>query len=243
MNTTTKKGISAFGLKYIALLTMTIDHAGLIFLSYDTMAYTIARNIGRIAFPLYCFLLVEGFLHTSNRRSYFIRLLLFAFISEIPFDMMVYRFPQITDMSVLNGHQNVYFTLAFGFLALCLIDHYRSKGPYVALAIGAFFVMAAELLQTDYSYIGIFVILLFYMYKTFAADQNLLLGYLLPILPLLSYGNYFVLLAIPFLFLYNGQKGQPLLPGGNSFPGAKYIFYLYYPLHLAILSIIGYWIL
>lgn len=237
----TNKGLSSFGLKYIAIITMTIDHAGMMFLSYGTAAYTIARGIGRIAFPVYCFLLVEGFFHTSNRKAYLSRLLAFALISEIPFDMALYHFPQVTNLSILSGHQNVFFTLTLGFLAMCLIEKYRDKGPFVSAIIGIGCMFLAEFLQTDYSFIGVIVILLFYLYKHTCFSQPALYRALLPMLPLLAYGNFCVLLAVPILALYNGQKGS-VLPNGREIPAAKYFFYVYYPLHLTILSVIYYFI-
>lgn len=237
--------LSSFGLKYIALFTMTIDHFGAIFLPYGELSYSISRGIGRIAFPVFCFLLVEGFFHTSNRRAYFLRLLLFAFLSEIPFDMAFYHFPQVTDPSILFGHQNVFFTLTLGFLALCLLERCWWNSFFQRTLIIVAFCILAEILHTDYSFIGVMVILLFYALRknslichgrSVAFDQFLGISY--PVLLLLiAYGNLFVTLAIPVLLLYNGKKGSSL-PNGKSFPGAKYLFYWYYPLHLLLFGIV-----
>lgn len=236
-NTMTKKGFSGFGLKYIALLTMTIDHFSAIFLNPSSVAYAIGRGIGRIAFPIYCFLLVEGYFHTSNHKAYLKRLFLFALISEIPFDMAIYQFPLVTNFSILSGHQNVFFTLSFGFLAMYLIDRYRNVNEMVAIGGTLLLAIGAELLHFDYGCIGILVILIFYAYQRFYTNQNALQGYVTALLPLLFYGNVCVYLALPFLVLYNGEKGNAL-PGGRTFPGAKYFFYLYYPAHLFVLAMI-----
>ena len=120
-----RKGISAATLKWIALVTMTIDHfaaSGLYLqLAYgdgvdvlgDT-GYMVLRTIGRLAFPIYCFLLTEGFRRTRSREHYALRLGVFALISEIPFDLA-------GSGEMWNGwHQNVFFTLLFGLLALML---------------------------------------------------------------------------------------------------------------------------
>lgn len=88
-----KSGISAAVLKWIAVVTMVIDHfaASVYWLlpRYDFGVYNIMRKIGRIAFPIYCFLLVEGFFHTRSRARYLRNCFLFALVSEIPFDMAI----------------------------------------------------------------------------------------------------------------------------------------------------------
>jgi hypothetical protein len=93
--------MSVLVLKTLALFTMVIDHYGAIFQS-DIIIY---RIIGRLAFPIYCFLLVEGYFHTSNIKKYAARLLIFAFISEIPFDLAFFG-------HVGFEHQNIFFTLS-----------------------------------------------------------------------------------------------------------------------------------
>ena len=113
-----RKGISAATLKWIALITMTIDHfaaSGLFSqLAYGMVGWRLAdqlymllRIIGRLAFPIYCFLLAEGFRHTRSRERYALRLGLFALISEIPFDLAACHV--VWDWN----DQNVFFTLLF----------------------------------------------------------------------------------------------------------------------------------
>lgn len=149
-----KKGITGSTLKIIAIVTMFIDHVGAAIIEhYMNLLYLndadycrdlitskvpglwaewmgdisavqnidmIFRAIGRIAFPIFCFLLVEGFLHTRNVKKYLIRLLIFAFISDIPFDLAFFA-------EIGLGHQNVFFTLLLGILALVCIDHVKHK--------------------------------------------------------------------------------------------------------------------
>ena len=134
-----KRGISGSTLKLIAIFTMLIDHTGATILEKTLMArgmssmysgdaqammqfyadngllfgiYTTMRLIGRIAFPIFCFLLVEGFLHTRNVKKYAVRLALFAAISEIPFDLALFN------KTLEFSHQNVFFTLLIGLLTL-----------------------------------------------------------------------------------------------------------------------------
>ena len=129
------KKLSTFTLKLIAIITMVIDHTGAIFFP-DQMWL---RAIGRIAFPIFVFLLVEGLFNTSNIKKYLTRLGIFALISEIPFDMAFYkaRFGvdfltdlkgatqdmQILDLFIrrLIKHQNIFFTLFLGLLAIYLM--------------------------------------------------------------------------------------------------------------------------
>ncbi|MBO4824514.1 MAG: hypothetical protein J5487_03865 [Lachnospiraceae bacterium] len=141
METTEKKGLTSFAIKVIAIVTMLIDHCGAVFVerrlslikatvpnyegdpTYVVLNITdgIMRSIGRIAFPLFIFLLIQGFMHTRNRLKYAIRLGLFALISEVPFDMAFCNdyFNMI--------HQNVFFTLFLGFLFMCAADFIYKK--------------------------------------------------------------------------------------------------------------------
>lgn len=209
-----KFGLSGFALKWIAMISMLIDHTGaVLFPQYIQM-----RMIGRLAFPIYCFLLVEGAVHTSDIRKYEIRLLLFALASELPFDLAFYT-------RVDFRHQNVFFTL---FLGLVVVEQYqkrRQKLSSFLIFIAA--MVLSEVMHTDYSAAGIVFIVLFYLlyqYKTgkqavFAAANFLMYG--------TSVQAYAGLAALPML-LYNGKRG----------PSMKYFFYVFYPLHLLILWLI-----
>ena len=125
------KGISGSTLKIIALVSMLIDHIAASLLTIQLQlhyteplyqAFIVMRYfIGRLAFPIYCFLLVEGFERTKNRRKYAERLFLFALISEVPFDLAFNR-------CVLSlGHQNVFFTLFAGLLAIWGIEEMEKQ--------------------------------------------------------------------------------------------------------------------
>ena len=123
---TSKWGLSASVLKWIAVVTMLIDHfAAAVYWQLDGKEYEIyriLRYIGRIAFPIYCFLLVEGFFYTHNVKKYIGRCLVFALLSEIPFNMAIFGkvwYPQ---------GQNVYFTLTLGLCALVVLDKIRKAG-------------------------------------------------------------------------------------------------------------------
>ena len=159
-----KTGISGSVLKWIAVITMAIDHMGAGFLeSYvmnawggSTIGNTFAgrwneilsvdqilRYIGRPAFPIFCFLLVQGFLHTRDVKKYAIRLGIFALISEIPFDLALHIRPFHWQ------NQNVFFTLLLGLLAIWFM---QSRGGGLVVRVAGLLAGAglAELFHTDY---------------------------------------------------------------------------------------------
>ncbi len=108
------KGLSTFWLKIIAIITMTIDHTAV---CLETPYYTLMRGIGRIAFPIFCYLIVEGFFYTRCLWKYILRLFVFALISQIPFNLMLYKSPCYT-----GGYLNVYFTLLIGLITIYLVN-------------------------------------------------------------------------------------------------------------------------
>ena len=126
--------------------------------------YRVMRNIGRIAFPIFCFLLVEGFMHTRDREKYALRLGCFAAVSEIPFDLAF-------NGKVLEvGYQNVFFTLLLGLLTMMAYDAVMNQSRWsvwkrtalstIAILAGMF---AAEFLSTDYGALGVLCIMVFYL--------------------------------------------------------------------------------
>jgi len=119
-------GLYNSDLKLIAIITMIIDHIGACVVSCIPavqdpnsmvyMLYWVLRIIGRIAFPIFCFLLVEGFIHSKNRYKYALRLLIYSVISEVPFDLA------LTRHAINWSHQNVFFTLLLGLLSMMVLD-------------------------------------------------------------------------------------------------------------------------
>ena len=205
-------GLNGFSLKWIAMITMLIDHIGAVLFPMHMEL----RIIGRLAFPIYCFLLVEGAVHTSDWRKYLGRLCLFAVISEIPFNLAI-----AGEVFTLE-YQNVFFTLALGLSAVLAFRHCKRRPAALLLAI--FFIVAAEFLQTDYGGGGVLLILLLYLLRErvlakcicFAAEIFLWFGGL----------EVFALFSLVPILCYNGRKG----PGG-----LKYFFYVFYPVHLLLL--------
>ena len=221
--------MNGFWLKLIAMITMLIDHTAAILIPNDTMVYMICRSIGRLAFPIYCFLLIEGFLHTNNIKKYLTRLGVFAFISEIPFDLGFYN------RIIYLYHQNIFFTLFIGLTVLFFVGkvEHKYRGNYtlnsfltsLVVLIGC---VVATFLQTDYGALGVLMIAAFYFFRY---NKVLLIASLIILNGLLG-GRIQALAAVSMVFIwfYNGEKGKQW---------NKYVFYIYYPLHILMLYFIA----
>ncbi len=224
-------GISAAVLKWIAVVSMVIDHfACSVYPCLEGRSaetYTVLRNIGRIAFPIYCYLLVEGFFHTKNVWRYLRNLLLFAVISEIPFNMAVFG-----HVFYLKG-QNVYWSLALGLLAMILlkyVDGFRAWQLLAQGAVIAVFLFLGEFLEVDYHWRGIACMILFYYLQKLHVRQ--VVATAAGAVAFLLYENPTVLFAFAAIFLYNGKRGRQ----------AKYAFYAIYPLHLLVFGVLRLWL-
>lgn len=222
----TEKYLNSGNLKIIAAVSMLIDHIGYCVLYWFTQdegalpypVYEGLRIVGRLAFPLYCFLLAEGFAHSKNRTRYAVRLALFAVISEIPYDLMC----RCTVLSF--DVQNVYFTLLLGFLSMACIHRFAKK-IYLSIIAVALCCAAAHFFNTDYGAYGVILIVLMFsvrqappLIKSIAIAGGLIIKGLPP------------LTAIIPISMYNGEKGK----------APKYFFYIFYPAHIMLLCAIRY---
>lgn len=239
--------LNAFTLKMIAIITMLIDHTAAVFnhkcqhtpgfqlvtgtptwkwlrFIVTNPYYRTLRDIGRIAFPIFCFFIVEGFVHTRSRRKYILRLFLFGLISEIPFDLALAGKP------FYWKHQNVMFEMCLGVIMLLVVEYlwYRDglpnllrlllEGAVIAGCLGA-----AYLLHLDYRWKGLFLILILYIFRhdrllQCAAGAAAFIWYELT-----------SIFSFPLLAFYNGHRGRPI----------KYFFYIFYPAHLLILYLLA----
>ena len=239
-----KRGLSQEGLKTIACVTMLLDHIGatvVLATFYQStgaeqgiwlQVYNTLRTVGRLAFPVYCFLLVEGTFHTKNPKKYGIRLLTGMLLSEIPFDL------------AFNGgvdwqSQSVMATLLLGFVMLEIME--KCPNLPVKLILILPFSLAAEKLGTDYGAMGIHVIAAFALTRDLKGKhiwQFFLLWFIF------SPGHRMMLnwqegihwtiqelaaFAVVPIALYNGRKA-------TSSKALQWGFYLFYPVHLLILS-------
>lgn len=246
-----RAGISGSGLKILSVIFMLADHIaavvffhilsqnGIFYLGDTSVSYMrelvqdgfvgwiyvwyqiMRRIVGRWAFPIYCFLLVEGFEKTKDRRKYAGRLLAFALVSEVPFDLA------FDGKMISLEHQNVFFTLLLGFLMIWAMEEIGRNcqellvkwtgGAAVFLAA----VLLAELIRCDYSGKGIIAIALLFLFRRKKAEQ-MIAGCVAFCWEIMAP------LAFLFVYFYNGRRGLRL----------KYFFYIFYPAHLLVLYLI-----
>lgn len=245
---------SAF-LKHTACLSMFIDHFfAVIFWAYwgwlltcgasaeaaDAAGgiYQLGRAVGRTAFILFAFMASEGFRYTHSRKKYLLRLLAFAVISEIPFDLAING-----TFFTMDG-QNVYWTLFLGVSALCFLDKLRGR-PLLQFMSVMLCCIAAFLFDTDYMFMGVLLIVVFYVcrksfwYQFAAGTVTIYMGMVLiyavnywgsgirwAVYLQASTTELYGLFAFCLIYFYNGKKGR-------QFPKAFY--YWFYPLHLLLL--------
>ncbi len=252
--------MTGFALKLLAILSMLIDHIGYVLIPTSSPWYLACRLIGRLAFPIFCFLLSEGLIHTRSRPQYLLRLLIFAFISEIPFDLAFHG------QWLSWSGQNVLFTFLFAAVGITV---YEDPGLVTRLfsrrdgetpqpanpadALVRIFVLAAcvglaMLCSTDYSWMGVCLVYVFYFAarlgkgkRLAAAAVAMVLFGLFASLSTNSSGaivfHFFSLgmwmtacISLALIAGYNGSRG----------PRVKWLFYVFYPGHLLVLWLISY---
>ncbi len=217
--------MTGLDLKIIATVTMLIDHIGHVLFPGNIWL----RIVGRIALPIYCFLLVEGFLHTRDLRRYMFRLLIFGIISEIPFDLAFYN--KIFTIK----HQNVFWTLLFGLMAISVMSMIRHENIYISFFLRVLaavpFGVTAQLLHTDYRWVGVGLIASMYLFHDFellkvASGAVFMLPFFTNEIEFAGYAAF-----IPMHF-YKGRSGMI-----RGVPGRvlQFAFYVFYPLHLIVL--------
>lgn len=271
--------LSGSFLKMFAIIIMFIDHfaAGIILpaiitgdmskwlsfidveatLSLEIQIYMVLRGIGRLAFPIFCYLLVEGFFHTHSKAKYSITLAIFALISEIPFDFALITYKSFDTLNLWEIYnkfetkiwesQNVYFTLALGMLAMWASDTIKNKfkdqSQFLAYGLSlipfALAALSAYLIKTDYDAYGIAVIAILYYFH----NQRILatlLAYLFLAATMSTAINggmeEWSFPAFIMINLYNGQRGFIK----KNF---KYFFYIFYPAHLVLIFCLRYLLL
>lgn len=245
--------LNSFSLKIIAIILMTIDHIGILLYSTDSdkylstfqtiipeNVYTIMRIIGRLAFPIFCYMIAEGFVHTHNITKYTLRLFVFAILSQIPYSLGI-------EHTFCNIHSlNIFFTLTLGLLTITIIQKSINKviethniiffgygviAIFVSLFISDFFNMS-------YRQYGVLLILIFYFFRVpdseYSHESTIIKYTILQLVLILAITymyqsnlQYYAPLALLLILFYNRKKG----------PSMKYVFYIYYPAHMLLLYI------
>lgn len=247
--------MSAFSFKIIAMITMFIDHFGAVvyhfqlqgiqILPYEVDGFAL-RGVGRAAMPIFAFLLVEGFKHTKSVKKYFLRLLAFAIISEIPYNFFANSTNGTmstfsAEMFFLPEMQNIFFTWAISCLAIWLLDNMKNaswfiKITYILLVL--LLIYLCEIIGSDYGQFGVCLVLAIYF--TYPKENNRFVQ-MVVIIGMMSmfysafptYFKVFAGLCGYLLIIYNGKKSNLEVKLN------KYLFYAFYPLHLIMLGILS----
>lgn len=232
--------MNAFQLKILAIVLMVIDHVGYILYQFPQLAWlSVAMRIaGRLSFPIFAWLIATGCRNTRNIYKYMLRLFIFALISQIPFFLLF-------NLSVFYESLNIFFTLCAGVLAIHLYENLKNK----AMGFGFIFMISvgAWILQFDYGFYGIWMIALLYIYYD---NLKRVLPYLFiinAVLQAFTFADYYAfskgvltfgtglvlvfvqplsMFALILIAKYNGEQGSKRF---------KYLFYVFYPLHLLLL--------
>ena len=234
-------------IKYLAMVAMLIDHIAMFFFSsglpdaalFRIAIYSLMRIIGRLTAPIMLFFLVEGFVHTSSRKKYGIRLLVFGLISQIPYALSHYN-------SLWKLDFNVIITLFVTFLMLIAAESINNR------LVNRLVVFALIMVTfcCDWGVIGPFMAWLFYQnrddrkaqikyFSIICAIQVISAAVFLEMNGNHWYGELWqvgMFLVIPVLLCYNGESG-------SKSPINKWIFYIFYPLHLMVFWIMKYYVL
>lgn len=237
--------IDSATLHIMAMLLMLSDHA------WSTLfpGIRFLTSIGRLAYPIFAFMLVEGYFHTSDFKKYIKRLLIFALISEIPFDLM------ISGQWFSPYHQNVLWTCVISLLGIKIIDTIRNKRKiWLTLLSGVAIILVSFILGmilfVDYFGAGILISYTFYYFrgrKWWCYLGQLIVMYWLNVEMLGGYcyiidlfGHKFeiveqglALFALIPIWLYKGKQGYH----SKAF---RYFCYSFYPVHMLVLVVIGY---
>lgn len=222
------------GLKLIACITMLIDHFGHAIvpcLPVPHMAnlYYACRLVGRIAFPIYCFLLAEGMRHTRNPGNYIGRLAIGILLAELPFDLLF-------EGGISWEYQSVMVTLTLGAVMLWCMQ--KTEKPWLKLLMVLPFVLLAEFLNSDYGGWGIVMIAVFAFFDRLSLQMTAMIlvnammnSATVPVFGIDVSVQIFAVLAMVPICLYSGKK----LTRSKA---VQWGFYLFYPLHLLVLRIV-----
>ena len=220
--TKTRFGLTGNQLKFFALIAMTVDHIGLTLFP----EYTVLRLFGRLAMPIFAWMIAEGCRYTKNRARYLFMMLGIGVVSQA-----------VSWLAAGSLHMNILLTFFMSILLIYVLDLANDKKGILSLGLMGIVLVAITYIcvflprdipgvkfSIDYGICGVFLPVAIYIGKT-KREKLLLAGMLMvPMSLYYSYVQWFAFLSLPILSLYNGKRGEAKI---------KYLFYLYYPLHLA----------
>ena len=235
--------LTSFALHIMAMVFMIFDHLWGVF---ATDGYLWMTCIGRLTYPIFAFMIVEGYFHTKNLKKYVLRLLIFALISEIPFNLVM------SSSWIAPLHQNVLWTFLIGILLIFLNEKANKKALWVRILVFIGTALLGCLLGiitfVDYNHGGILIILMFYVFrerKWWALLGQIVCLYFISVevisgqfIPIELFGKTFELVVQSFcvlalipIWLYQGKQG----PYNKAI---RYLYYGFYPAHLLLFALI-----
>ena len=232
VNSAVKKGLSGNALKYIALAAMTLDHVALAFFGGVAAAYIPMRIVGKLTMPIMCCMLAEGYRYTKSLPKYYLRLFVFAVISTVPYSLVVH------DTLFCYTDFNFLFTLILSLAAINVFDKVKNKllGLFLAL------IPVAVSYFCDWGITAPLYAMVFFIagkdpYKRTAFSMGLSILYIIVAVFTKSFTAVLtslgLLLAPILLYFYSGERGKKSAVN-------KWLFYIYYPLHLSVIALITY---
>lgn len=214
--------MTSFGLKLLAMFSMIFDHIGHMFFPNDILY----RVIGRLAYPIFAFQLSVGYSHTKHKEKHILKMILFAIISQIPFMFF------IGTVEPNQGHfLNIGFTFSLALLCMYIIENIKDYF-YKGFALSTVLLLSC-FLPIDYGVWGVLLCVCFYICRNHKY-LNVIVSCALMLFKILISGNiaYSAMLYALFpIFMYNDKKGLD-----NKF--SKYLFYVFYPAHMILFTII-----
>ena len=208
--------MSSFSLKIIAIIAMTLDHWNVILGGPIYM-----RILGRLSFPIFSFLIGEGYRHTKNKKKYFVKIFLYSILLQMP----VYFFYSKEEKL------NIFFTLASGILLLSILENNKMSNV-IKYFCALILLIISEYLKFDYGSYGIISIFIFYKFK----EKKMLISFLFLLVNIVYIVSgkifsiqIFSLFSLIFIFKYNGKEGKK----------NKQFIYLYYPTHILLLYLLS----
>lgn len=221
--------MTSFLLKIIGVICMTCDHISDAIIGH----FSFLNLIGRIAFPIFAFQAVQGYIYTKNIKKHLIKLFIFGLISQIPFTLFLSTFTKSFSL-------NIFFTIFLGLVSIILYDKLNKK--WIGFILAIIVSILGEIFHVDYGMYGVLLIFFFYLFRDNKINMCLytfiliFINYSIYIIQSPTYITHYInclifsLLSLLFILHYNGKQG----------PKTKYLFYIFYPTHLIILFFINY---